>query len=48
VPGLYYASSATHAGGGVCGIPGMQAARAAITDRRAAQRRVGGRRPHRP
>ena len=23
VPGLYYASSATHAGGGVCGIPGM-------------------------
>ena len=34
VPGLYYASSATHAGGGVCGIPGMQAARAAIADRR--------------
>ena len=29
VPGLYYASSATHAGGGVCGIPGMQAAKAA-------------------
>jgi len=39
VPGLYYASSATHAGGGVCGIPGMQAARAAIADRRAALRR---------
>jgi phytoene dehydrogenase-like protein len=39
VPGLYYASSATHAGGGVCGIPGMQAARAAITDRKAARRR---------
>jgi len=38
VPGLYYASSATHAGGGVCGIPGMQAARAAIADRRAAIR----------
>jgi phytoene dehydrogenase-like protein len=38
VPGLYYASSATHAGGGVCGIPGMQAARAAIADRRAARR----------
>ena len=38
VPGLYYASSATHAGGGVCGIPGMQAARAAIADRRAALR----------
>jgi phytoene dehydrogenase-like protein len=48
VPGLYYASSATHAGGGVCGIPGMQAARAAIADQRAARRRVGGRRPHRP
>ena len=38
VPGLYYASSATHACGGVCGIPGMQAARAAIADRRAALR----------
>ena len=38
VPGLYYASSATHAGGGVCGIPGMQAARAAIADRRATAR----------
>ena len=34
VPGLYNASSATHAGGGVCGIPGMQAAKAAIADRR--------------
>jgi phytoene dehydrogenase-like protein len=32
VKGLYYASSATHAGGGVCGIPGWQAARAAIAD----------------
>jgi phytoene dehydrogenase-like protein len=39
VPGLYYASSATHAGGGVCGIPGMQAARAAIADRRKRVRR---------
>jgi phytoene dehydrogenase-like protein len=39
VPGLYYASSATHAGGGVCGIPGMQAAKAAIADRRAARRK---------
>src|ERR1700744_4671516 len=38
VPGLYYASSATHAGGGVCGIPGMQAARAAIADTKAAAR----------
>jgi phytoene dehydrogenase-like protein len=34
VRGLYYASSATHAGGGVCGIPGLQAARAAIRDNR--------------
>jgi phytoene dehydrogenase-like protein len=38
VPGLYYASSATHAGGGVCGIPGMQAAKAAISDAKAARR----------
>jgi phytoene dehydrogenase-like protein len=38
VPGLYYASSATHAGGGVCGIPGMQAAKAAIADRRRSAR----------
>ena len=41
VPGLYYASSATHAGGGVCGIPGMQAAKAAIADRRKAARARG-------
>jgi phytoene dehydrogenase-like protein len=34
VPGLYYGSSATHAGGGVCGIPGWQAARAALADRK--------------
>ena len=34
IGGLYYASSATHAGGGVCGIPGWQAAKAAIADRR--------------
>jgi phytoene dehydrogenase-like protein len=38
VPGLYYGSSATHAGGGVCGIPGWQAARAAIADQKAAKR----------
>ena len=38
VDGLYYGSSATHAGGGVCGIPGWQAARAAIADRKAARR----------
>ncbi|HEY2287510.1 MAG TPA: NAD(P)/FAD-dependent oxidoreductase [Streptosporangiaceae bacterium] len=36
--GLYYGSSATHAGGGVCGIPGGQAAKAAIADRKAARR----------
>ncbi|MFZ0170895.1 MAG: NAD(P)/FAD-dependent oxidoreductase [Acidimicrobiales bacterium] len=39
IDGLYYASSATHAGGGVCGIPGWQAARAALSDRQAAERR---------
>ena len=57
VPGLYYASSATHAGGGVCGIPGMQAAKAALADRRCqpppqvtaptAQRRRSQQRGHR-
>jgi phytoene dehydrogenase-like protein len=41
VDGLYYGSSATHAGGGVCGIPGWQAARAAITDRKSAVRGAG-------
>jgi phytoene dehydrogenase-like protein len=40
IDGLYYASSATHAGGGVCGIPGWQAARAALSDRRAGERRT--------
>ncbi|HXY44316.1 MAG TPA: NAD(P)/FAD-dependent oxidoreductase [Acidimicrobiales bacterium] len=39
IDGLYYASSATHAGGGVCGIPGWQAARAALSDRQSAERR---------
>jgi phytoene dehydrogenase-like protein len=34
IAGLYNGSSATHGGGGVCGIPGWQAARAALTDRR--------------
>jgi phytoene dehydrogenase-like protein len=38
VGGLYYGSSATHAGGGVCGIPGWQAARAAIADKKASRR----------
>jgi phytoene dehydrogenase-like protein len=43
IDGLYYASSATHAGGGVCGIPGWQAARAALSDRRAGERRARAR-----
>jgi phytoene dehydrogenase-like protein len=38
IAGLYNASSATHAGGGVCGIPGLQAARIAIGDRKRAAR----------
>jgi phytoene dehydrogenase-like protein len=33
IAGLYQASSATHGGGGVCGIPGWQAARAILADR---------------
>ena len=36
IKGLYNASSATHAGGGVCGIPGWQAAKAAIRDAKVA------------
>ncbi len=32
IDGLYNASSATHAGGGVCGIPGYQASKAALHD----------------
>ena len=39
VAGLYNASSATHGGGGVCGIPGLQAANAVAADHRAAGRR---------
>jgi phytoene dehydrogenase-like protein len=34
IVGLYQAHSATHGGGGVCGIPGWQAARAVLADRR--------------
>jgi phytoene dehydrogenase-like protein len=33
IHGLYHGSSATHAGGGVCGIPGWQAFRQAKRDR---------------
>jgi phytoene dehydrogenase-like protein len=34
IAGLYQASSATHGGGGVCGIPGHHAAREILSDRR--------------
>ena len=38
IAGLYQAHSATHGGGGVCGIPGWQAARAVLADERRARR----------
>jgi phytoene dehydrogenase-like protein len=38
IRGLYHGSSATHAGGGVCGIPGWQAFRQAKRDRMLARR----------
>ncbi|CUR57556.1 FAD dependent oxidoreductase [metagenome] len=38
IKGLYNAGSGTHAGGGVCGIPGLQASRAALKDATAARR----------
>jgi phytoene dehydrogenase-like protein len=38
IPGLYHGSSATHAGGGVNGIPGWQAFRAAKKDRLVARK----------
>ena len=38
IRGLYQASSATHGGGGVCGIPGYQAARAVARDRKRPRR----------
>ena len=38
VHGLYQAHSATHGGGGVCGIPGWQAAKAVLSDERRARR----------
>jgi phytoene dehydrogenase-like protein len=38
IVGLYQAHSATHGGGGVCGIPGWQAAQAVLSDRRRARR----------
>ncbi|HEX2234884.1 MAG TPA: NAD(P)/FAD-dependent oxidoreductase [Actinomycetota bacterium] len=45
--GLYQCSSATHAGGGVCGIPGHHAVRAIMADRRSlrpSRRRFGAER----
>src|SRR3954447_13958820 len=39
ISGLYNGSSATHAGGGVCGIPGWQAARAVLADKKKGSRR---------
>src|SRR5436190_18170142 len=38
IGGLYQCSSATHAGGGVCGIPGHHAVREILRDRRRARR----------
>jgi phytoene dehydrogenase-like protein len=38
IAGLYQASSATHGGGGVCGIPGYQAARAIFKDSKRGRR----------
>jgi phytoene dehydrogenase-like protein len=40
IAGLYNASSATHGGGGVCGIPGWQAAKAAISDKKSIRQRL--------
>jgi len=37
IAGLYQASSATHGGGGVCGIPGHHAARELLKDRKRAR-----------
>jgi phytoene dehydrogenase-like protein len=39
IKGLYHGSSATHAGGGVCGIPGWQAFRQAKKDKAVASRK---------
>jgi phytoene dehydrogenase-like protein len=40
IKGLYQASSATHGGGGVCGIPGHHAVREILKDRKRAKRRL--------
>jgi phytoene dehydrogenase-like protein len=48
VAGLYQASSATHGGGGVTGIPGRNAVRQVLADRRRAARWPEFRRSRRP
>ncbi|MGZ4616351.1 MAG: phytoene desaturase family protein, partial [Actinomycetes bacterium] len=40
VPGLYQAGSGTHGGGGVTGIPGRNAVRQVLRDRRRARLRA--------
>ncbi|MGZ8618986.1 MAG: phytoene desaturase family protein, partial [Actinomycetota bacterium] len=42
IRGLYQASSATHGGGGVCGIPGYNAVRQVKADRRGHRKRRTG------
>ena len=42
IRGLYQASSATHGGGGVCGIPGYNAVRQIKADRRGYRTRRTG------
>ncbi len=43
ITGLYQASSATHGGGGVCGIPGHHAVREIMRDRKRAKRSLRSR-----
>ena len=40
IEGLYQASSATHGGGGVTGIPGLQASNRVLRDRKRRGRRT--------
>ena len=44
IAGLYQASSATHGGGGVTGIPGLHATRQIMRDRRKRERAFVGER----
>jgi phytoene dehydrogenase-like protein len=41
IRGLYQCSSATHGGGGVCGIPAFNCVREILRDRKAPTRRIG-------